>query len=108
MYDSSAAAIIFFISFVVLVSIFAFNIIVAVLLEGFMQSILCEEEKEHIAAEVVEHNKMAGAIDPLLATLANFNSPQHLKSQLELLFWLWDMDDSGTVDFDEMNVGLSS
>jgi len=106
-YDSSAPAIIFFISFVIIVSICALNIIVSVLLEGFMQSIHCEEEREHIAAEVVEHNKMAGAIDPLLATLANFNSPQHLKSQLELLFWLWDMDDNGTLDFDEMNVGLS-
>ena len=40
---------------------------------------------------MVEHNKMAGAIDPLLVTLANFNSPQHLESQFELLFWLWSM-----------------
>jgi Ca2+-binding EF-hand superfamily protein len=33
-------------------------------------------------------------------------SPQHLLSQLDLLFALWDVDDNGTLDFSEMNDGL--
>ena len=36
-----------------------------------------------------------GAMDPLLATLANFTSPQHLTAQIQLLFCLWDVDDKG-------------
>ena len=31
------------------------------------------------------------------ATLANFQSPSHFKAQIELLFWLWDVDDNGTL-----------
>ena len=33
-------------------------------------------------------------------------SPQHLLSQLDLLFALWDVDDNGTLDLKEMNDGL--
>ena len=40
------------------------------------------------------------------ATLANFQSPSHFKAQIELLFWLWDVDDNGTLSYDEMVKGM--
>ena len=40
------------------------------------------------------------------ATLANFQSPSHFKAQIELLFWLWDIDDNGTLSYDEMVKGM--
>jgi hypothetical protein len=96
----------FFVSFTILVSIVALNIIVAVLLENFVSSMNKHDATQRISEEAREHHKCAAALDPLLATLANFNSPQHFKSQLDLLFCLWDVDDNGTLDYEEMKLGL--
>ena len=52
--------------------------------------------------------RMAMALDPLLATLANFSSPSHLSSQIALLFQLMDVDDSGTLSFHEMQQGMEA
>ena len=50
--------------------------------------------------------QVAGPLDPVLASLANFSSPSHLKAQIELLFQLFDVDDSGAVSHDELRMGL--
>lgn len=60
--------VVFFISFVALVGIVALNIIVAVLLEGFVSSLSHADISQRIQEEAKEHHKMAGALDPLLAT----------------------------------------
>lgn len=52
------------------------QIIVAVLLENFVSSMNKHDTFKRISEEAREHHKYAGALDPLLATLANFNSPQ--------------------------------
>jgi voltage-gated sodium channel len=91
----SSVVAVFFVSFISLVGIVALNIIVAVLLEGFMSSMNQHDTSKRIVDEAREHHKCAGALDPLLATLANFTSPQHFKSQLDLIFCLWDVDDNG-------------
>ena len=62
----------FFVTFILFVGIILLNVILTVLIEGFMSSIQEEEERERINAEIREHHRMAGALDPLLATLANF------------------------------------
>ena len=97
---------IYFITFILFVGIILVNVILTVLIEGFMSSMQAEEEAQRVDTEIREHQKMAGALDPLLATLANFRSPQHLEAQLELLFSLFDIDDSGAVDFEELKLGL--
>ena len=74
--------------------------------EGFMSSMQAAEEAQRVATEIHEHHRAAAALDPLLATLANFKSPQHLSMQLELLFTLFDRDDGGAVDFGELQTGL--
>ena len=131
--DLDASGLAFYISFIMIVTIVTVNVIVAVLLEGFISSIHAAEERKLVTRDQQRQNKQAGALDPLLATLANFNSSQHLLAQLELIFVLWDVDDggkmfrtvrafkfdvkcfwiadlrdgtSGSVDYDEMRSGL--
>ena len=106
--DVNVTAAIYFLTYIVLVSIMAFNIIIAVLLEGFVSSMTHADTSKRILEEAREHHKVAGPLDPLLATLANFNSPQHLKSQLDLLFCLWDIDDGGSISYNEMLDGLQN
>ena len=62
-----------------------------------MSSMQAAEEAQRVATEIHEHHRAAAALDPLLATLANFKSPQHLSMQLEVLFTLFDRDDGGAV-----------
>ena len=98
--------VVFFVSFIMIVSIVVVNVIVAVLLEGFISSIHASEERQLLMQNHQRQNRLASAFDPLLATLANFSSTQHLRSQLDILFSLWDVDDNGTVDFEEIRTGL--
>ena len=91
-----AVVAIYFVSFIGLVAIVVFNIIVGVLIEAFISSMSQDDSSKRTAAEAKEHHRNAGAMDPLLATLANFTSPQHLTSQIELIFCLWDVDDRWT------------
>ena len=44
-----------------------------------------------------EYNKIAGPLDPLIATLANFQSEEHLSSQIHMLYRFFDVDGDGSV-----------
>ena len=91
-----------------IVGIILFNIIVAVLLEGFLGAIQRAEREENRQQEREAMQRAAGPLDPLLASLANFSSPTHLDSQIRLLFQLMDVDDSGSLSFHEMQEGMES
>lgn len=67
--DVDVTAAVYFLSFIILVSIMAFNIIQAVLLEGFVSSMTHADTSKRIIEEAREHHKVAGPLDPLLATL---------------------------------------
>ena len=101
-----ALDVIFFVSFLIIVGMVGVNIIVSVLLEGFLSSMANHEKQKSMDKEVATNYKVAGALDPLLATLSNFTSPQHLQSQLDLIFNLFDFDDGGTVDYKEFCAGV--
>ena len=98
--------VLFFMSFNALVFILSFNIIVAVLIEGFMSSMMEDHACKRILSETREGHRNSGSLDPLLATLSNFTSPQHLKSQIDLLFDMWDVDGGGAIDCEEIKIGL--
>lgn len=70
-YDCDAVDALFFSSFVAIVCIIGFNIVVAVLLEGFVKSMDQESEQEAIEEESRDNHRVAGALDPLLSTLSN-------------------------------------
>ena len=96
----------YFVSFVFFGSIIAINVVVAVMLEGFVSSLNADETAKRLEMEARNHQKIAGPLDPVLSTLANFTSPSHLESQIDLLFQLFDVDDSGSLSYDEMRLGL--
>ena len=79
----------FFISYILGIGIIMVNVIVSVLIEGFMSSMRDDEEIARVAIEVANHHKIAGFLDPVLSTLANFTSAPHLNHELELIFALW-------------------
>ena len=106
--NNKTLVLLFFSTYVVVVGIILFNIIVAVLLEGFLGAIQQQEREEAAKEEKEAMQRAAGALDPLLATLAHFQSPQHLASEIQLLFRLLDVDDSGSLSFHEMQQGLES
>ena len=67
---------VYFVSFIALVQMISFNIIVAVLIQGFTLFMHEDDTSKRMQDEAREHHKNAGPMDPLLATLANFTSPQ--------------------------------
>lgn len=97
---------VFFVVFILVVGIVALNIIVAVLLEGFMNSIQSHEDELRSEGVLRELRKNAGFCDALLDTLSDFSAPQHLDLQLELIFSLWDTDDNKSLDFEEAQRGF--
>jgi len=105
---SSTGVLLFFTSYTVSVGIILFNITVAVLLEGFLGAIQQQERQARDREERQAMQKLSMALDPLLATLSNFSSPSHLTSQISLLFQLMDVDDSGTLSFQEMQEGMEA
>ncbi|EKX41946.1 hypothetical protein GUITHDRAFT_112082 [Guillardia theta CCMP2712] len=104
---NSALVAIFFVSFLVLIGIVILNVIIAVILEGFLSAIDRFEQQDRISEESIEHYRVAGPLDPLLAILANFSSSSHLSSQIELVFSQLDIDGSGTLTFEELRDGLA-
>jgi Ca2+-binding EF-hand superfamily protein len=76
-----------------------------VLLEAFFAAMKNSENSNRMATQLEEQFKHAAALDPLLATLANFSSPQHLLSQFDIVFEIFDVDDNGRVDYAEMSAG---
>jgi len=99
---------VFFISFILFVMVVLINVAVAVLLEGFLSAISAMEASERSHESAVEYNKIAGPLDPLLATLANFHSEEHLSSQIALLFGFLDIDDGGSITFEEFKQGVET
>ena len=104
--EIDAGVALYMVSFTLLVGIVVMNVVVAILLNGIVDS-LAEAEKEKIRqGEVKEHHKVSGPMDPLLATLAHFTSSAHLTAQIEILFELLDVDDSNSLSYDELRVGI--
>lgn len=75
----------------------------AVLLEAFFAAMKDSENSNRMATQLEQQSKHAAALDPQLATLANFSSPQHLLSQFDIVFEIFDVDDNGCVDYTEMS-----
>ena len=84
----------YFVAFDLSVIVTTFNIMLAVLLEGFVSSMDSVDASERMQEDTREHHKAAFVLDPLLHTLSSFYSPMHLKGQLAQLFARLDVDDS--------------
>ena len=84
----------YFVLFDLSVIVTTFNIMLAVLLEGFVSSMDHVDASARMEEEALQHHKAAFVLDPLLHTLSSFTSPMHLKGQLAQLFAKFDVDGS--------------
>merc|ERR1719183_253285 len=73
----------YFISFILLIGLIGLNVVMAVLMEGFMSAMLNAEEEKDVATQVATFNQTSELLDVLLSSLANFRSTEHLISQID-------------------------
>uniref|UniRef100_A0A6U5CI52 PH domain-containing protein n=3 Tax=Hemiselmis andersenii TaxID=464988 RepID=A0A6U5CI52_HEMAN len=97
----------FFVSFQVIVAWTLLQVVVAVMLENFGSASDREKEKQRkdkadATGRIVPHY----ALDPLLASLAHFNTSGDLSTRIGSLFQVLDMDDSMTLSYMELSEGL--
>ena len=117
--DSGVIA--YFVVYVILVSYVLTSIVIAVLLENFSEASRAEEELEMWEAEQRQAAEGIGfgsntrkfggigsPLDPLLAELVHIDTLHQLNLQLSTLFQLLDVDESGELSFDEMQLGLQA
>ncbi|EKX37036.1 hypothetical protein GUITHDRAFT_145280 [Guillardia theta CCMP2712] len=102
----SFPTVLFFVSFIVLVTFTLLPIVLAVLLDSFKSAnwMLNEQDQKTIPAEHLSVSRLS--LDPLLASLMGCVSRQELMNRLELIFSILDVDGSQTVSFLELKEGL--
>mmetsp|Transcript_59682 Transcript_59682/g.122454 ORF Transcript_59682/g.122454 Transcript_59682/m.122454 type:complete len:990 (-) Transcript_59682:163-3132(-) len=98
----------FFLSYVIIANVILINIVIAVLLDEFVTAVQNEKlQEEKAAAEYRElHAKHRTALDPLLESLSHYDTTEELSQRIEVLYDTLDGDDSGSLDFNELNLGL--
>ena len=74
---------VFFASYILLVYIVLTNVMVSVLLEGFISAFDEIQSNAKAEASTVEYSKIAHKLDPLMASLASYTSPDHLWSMID-------------------------
>ena len=101
----------FFVSFVLIAGVVLVNIVVAVLLDEFINAM--QKEKEKAAAIIREKkeidakaSRISGVLDPLLQSLSSFNDNNDLTAKVQDLYSRLDADGGGALDFKELNAGL--
>jgi hypothetical protein len=90
---------VFFASYILLVYIVLTNVMVSVLLEGFISAFDEIQSNAKAEASTVEYSKIAHKLDPLMASLASYTSPDHLWSMIDRLFLHIDLDRSGRLSY---------
>ena len=101
----------FFVSFVLIAGVVLVNIVVAVLLDEFINAM--QKEKEKASAIIREKkeidakaSRISGVLDPLLQSLSSFNDNNDLTAKVQDLYSRLDADGGGALDFKELNAGL--
>lgn len=97
-----------FTSYVILVYVILLNVTISVLLEGFLSAIYDYDKEEQRRQGVIEYQKLAQPLDPLLSLFCGFQSADNLSSMIHRLFVTLDVDASGAVSFDEFKAGIES
>ena len=104
-YFGQVFPVLFFISYYTIISVVLFNIVVAILLDEFMQA--ATDAKEKLKQQrVAAHFGTEMTLDPLLKKLNEFATPGELTLMIDNLYKVLDIDDNGSVAFEEMRVGL--
>eukprot|EP00802_Teleaulax_amphioxeia_P002735 Tamp_02738.p1 GENE.Tamp_02738~~Tamp_02738.p1 ORF type:complete len:690 (-),score=97.12 Tamp_02738:1216-3285(-) len=96
----------FFVVYIFMVHLVLLNVAVAVLLEGFLTALTDFQGMDRAAEGQEEYKKLSKCLDPIISTLANFHSEEHLGYMINRFFEYLDVDDNGYVSYAEMKKGM--
>ena len=103
----------FFVTYVIITGVVLMNVVVAVLLDEFIECIT--EEKEHNAAlkkakdeQAFEAMRVYGYMDPILRNMCRFTTQEDFVEKIDKLFATLDKDGNGELDFSELRNGLKA
>jgi len=102
-------AAVFFVSFVIIVGWVILNIVVAVLLDEFVESVT-KDRNEEIEKVLAQENKqmrsLGSPLDPLLHILSTFTTSTDLSARITKIFELIDIEEVGSVSYEDFMYGL--
>ena len=110
--DWDAGAVVFFVSYLIIVSVILVNVVLAILVDEFIKSVTMEQanDAKHVENLRVESvygvKKHVVVLEPLLCELAATDSAAEMQRKIEDIFACLDHDDSGYVNFHAMLFGL--
>jgi voltage-gated sodium channel len=105
----TTASAIFFVSYVIVVGWVIQNVVVAVLLDEFVESVTKDrnEEIEKLIAQENKHKQSLGSpLDPLLQVLSSFSTSTDLSARIRKIFDLIDLEGVGSVAYEDFTYGL--
>jgi hypothetical protein len=95
---------VFFLSYYVITGIVMLNVVVAVLLDEFINTV-SNIKLESTQADVIA-SKREGVLDPLLEKLVHFNTARDLCSKINAMYALLDSDDNRSLSYEEFAFGV--
>ena len=89
------------------------NVVIAVLLDQFVESMHQEKEERHAAKSQQKEDEIAavrvqGSMDPLLKSLCRFATAEDLHFKIDRLFQYLDKTGNGSLDHRELHHGLKA
>jgi hypothetical protein len=106
--DFDVGVAIFFVSYILVVVTVVLNVVLAVLLDEFLQA-TDKDQRERIRESMVDDGSARGfchPLDPFLKYLSDFQNSDEMATRIEEAFNLFDYNNNGSVDFLEVKVGL--
>ena len=92
----------FFTTYYIVTGIVMLNVVVAVLLDEFVNTVGAIKESQNDATKT----SRTGILDPLLEKLAHFNTSSDLSSKINAIYQMFDADDNGRLTYEELADGL--
>jgi hypothetical protein len=105
----SAWVAMFFVSYMLVVGTILVQIVVAVLLDEFMNCVAKEKEDMKAAKDAAENahkRPIPGPLDPLLETMLDYTTTEDLNDKIDFCFSKLDLSENGAVSLEEFNEGL--
>lgn len=104
-----AWAVLFLVSYVLIVGLVLINIVIAVLLDEFLSTVETEKQLHADDQHRRARQKMGivkSPLDPLLESLCSFYTNDDLSQRIRDLFEMLDADESNSLSCEELNYGL--
>jgi hypothetical protein len=105
----SAWVAMFFVSYMLVVGTVLVQIVVAVLLDEFMNCVAKEKQEMKAAKDAAENahkRPNPGPLDPLLETMLDYTTTEDLNDKIDFCFSKLDLSENGAVSLEEFNEGL--